>query len=49
MNMCTICGKAMKFIEGDVLHDEKWYHGICLKIKKSADVCVQRNPMKKLG
>jgi len=49
MNTCAICGKAMKFVEGDILHDENWYHGICLKVKKRADVCVQRNITKRLG
>ncbi len=32
----------MKFVEGDIIHEENWYHGACLKIKnKSADICIQ--------
>jgi hypothetical protein len=36
----------MKFVEGDVIHEEDdWYHGACLKIKNRdiTDVCVQNN------
>jgi len=49
MNTCTICGKEMKFVEGDIIHDENWYHGTCVKIKNQSivDVCVQRNTLER--
>lgn len=32
----------MKFVEGDIIHEENWYHGACLKIKNmSTDICIQ--------
>jgi hypothetical protein len=41
MVVCTICSKEMKFVEGDVIHDDNWYHGACLKIKNSiVDICI---------
>jgi hypothetical protein len=33
MNTCTICGKEMRFVEGDIIHEENWYHGICVKAR----------------
>ena len=33
MNTCTICGKEMRFVEGDIIYEENWYHGICVKTK----------------
>lgn len=45
MITCAICSKEMKFVEGDVIHDDNWYHGACLKTKNMgiANVCVQSN------
>lgn len=33
----------MKFVEGDVIHEDNWYHGECLKNKNEdiVDVCIQ--------
>jgi len=28
---CTACGKDMRFVEGDIIHGEKWYHKDCVK------------------
>lgn len=39
MNTCTICGKEMKFIEGDIIHEENWYHGTCVRTR-SQNVAV---------
>jgi hypothetical protein len=49
MNTCTICGKEMKFVEGDIIHDENWYHGICVKIKKQSlvGVCVKSKTLER--
>ena len=48
MVTCTICNKKMKFVEGDVIHDDNWYHRACLKIKNKdiANICVQSKPLK---
>jgi len=38
----------MKFVEGDIIHEENWYHRTCLKIKnRSADICAQSNIVEK--
>lgn len=49
MIACTICSKEMKFVEGDVIHEDNWYHGVCLKTKNRGitDVCIQSNAFEK--
>lgn len=49
MIACTICSKEMEFVEGDVIHEDNWYHGACLKMKNRGivDVCIQSNAFEK--
>jgi hypothetical protein len=49
MIRCTICSKEMKFVEGDVIHEDNWYHGACLKIKNREvpSMCVQNTPLER--
>lgn len=49
MNTCTICGKEMTFVEGDIIHEENWYHGICVKTRNQdiTDTYVKDSPLER--
>ena len=36
--LCSLCNKEMKFIEGDTIYDDRWYHKDCRGAIKNTDL-----------